>query len=53
MEGINVPLSCYRGTHFYRKVGKAEICMYCGYGFITRTYGESKITLIRNPLFNK
>lgn len=49
----NIPLSCHRGMHFYRKVGKAEICMYCGYGFITRVYGDSKITLVRNPLFNE
>lgn len=37
--------------HFYKKVGKADECMYCGHAFITITYGDSKITMVRNPLF--
>jgi hypothetical protein len=29
----NKPLSCYRNIHFYKKVGKDSVCMYCGLNY--------------------
>jgi hypothetical protein len=29
MENKVVPLSCHIGTHFTKKVGQKNICMYC------------------------
>ncbi len=52
---MNKPLSCHRNIHFYKKIGKSDVCMYCGHikGFVTKILSDgTKFTFKPNPLFD-